>query len=209
LEQAVPVFYLSKHYMSFYNIEPDQVNQLEDILSQGNDTLMRWHSPNCGHCTAMEQVWREELPNKVKDMKIPIDIIDADVSLTSQLQHKAASHMVKPQPKGVPTIIYFKANGDSLQEYDGERTAEGISSWINSLTPQSGGMRGKARKRKASIMKSRSKKRTRNANKRSVKLVSITPARSVRKAKRSKRFRGTKRRKNARGKKRTKGTRRR
>lgn len=201
------MFYLSKLYMRFYNIEPGQVNELEDILSKGNNTLMRWHSPNCGHCTAMEEVWREELPSELKD--IPIDIIDADVSLTSQLQHKAASHMMKPQPKGVPTIIYFNANGGSLQEYDGERTAEGISSWINSLTPQSGGMRGKARKRKASIMKSRSKKRTRNANKRSVKLVSITPARSVRKAKRSKRFRGTKRRKNARGKKRTKGTRRR
>lgn len=187
--------------MSFYNIEPDQVNQLEDILSQGNDTLMRWHSPNCGHCTAMEQVWREELPDKVKDMKIPIDIIDADVSLTSQLQHKAASHMVKPQPKGVPTIIYFKANGDSLQEYDGERTAEGISSWINELTTH---MRGGTRKRKAS------KRGTRNAKKKSIKLISITPARSVRKAKRSKRFRGTKGRPHAKGtRRRVKGTRRR
>ena len=190
--------------MRFYNIEPDQVNQLEDILSEGNDTLMRWHSPNCGHCTAMEEVWREELPDKVKDMKIPIDIIDADVSLTSQLQHKAASHMVEPQPKGVPTIIYFKANGDSLQEYDGERTAEDISSWINKLTTQSGGMRGGTRKRKAS------KKRTHNAKKKLIKLISITPARSVRKAKRSKRFRGTKRRSHAKGtRRRVKGTRRR
>lgn len=97
-------------------------DNFDKLVLKSNDIwLIEFFAPWCGHCKNLEPHWAEaatELKGKVK-----LGALDATVHSS-----KAAQYGVR----GYPTIKYFGAGpktSDSVEEYDGGRTAKDIINW--------------------------------------------------------------------------------
>ena len=101
-------------------ISSDNIKQFDDIVNT-QDVLLRYHSPNCGHCVAMESEWKA-LDNEktLKDKNIAI--VDIDVGIAYTINHPSAKTALA---QGVPSIYFIKKN--QMFEYSGERKAKKIA----------------------------------------------------------------------------------
>jgi len=111
--------------MLFVSLNPNDAEELDRLLTLSS-ILLRFHSPNCHHCTSMAPEWSAlENHPKLKDKEI--SVIDADHSLAGKIKHKCGKDMAD---KGVPTIYFIK--GDKFIEHGGERTADAMASFATS-----------------------------------------------------------------------------
>jgi hypothetical protein len=101
-------------------ISSDNIEQFDNIVN-AQDVLLRYHSPNCGHCIAMESEWKA-LDNEktLKDKNIAI--VDIDVGIAYTINHPSAKTALA---QGVPSIYFIKKN--QMFEYSGERKAKKIA----------------------------------------------------------------------------------
>lgn len=140
--------------MLFVSLDSNQGEEL-DKLATLNKLLLRYHSPSCGHCTAMEPEWE-----KVKEDKrlhnANIKVVDADVSITNNVKHPSARDVSR---KGVPTIYLIE--GNKMIEHIGGRTQDDIVSFALDNKVQAGGKKRRSvcRKRTRRIKKKARKTR--------------------------------------------------
>lgn len=139
--------------MLVVSLDPNQGEEL-DKLAALNKLLLRYHSPNCGHCTDMEPEWRKvEKDSRLEDAGIAV--VDANVGIVDTTKHPSAKDVSK---KGVPTIYLIE--GNKMIEHEGGRNAEEIVTFALQKKGQSGGKKRRKTKRKVkSLRKKKGRKR--------------------------------------------------
>lgn len=148
--------------MLFVSLDPSQGEQL-DKLATLNKLLLRYHSPSCGHCTAMEPEW-EKVKKDKRLHNAKIKVVDADVSIANNAKHPSAQDVSR---KGVPTIYLIE--GNSMIEHIGGRTQDEIVSFALDNKTQAGGKKRRFIRRKSTrrIKKKTIKTRKYNTKKKS------------------------------------------
>jgi len=100
----------------------------EVALDKTKDVLVEFYAPWCGHCKKLSPIY-DELGEKFKDNK---DVVIAKMDSTAnELEHTRIDSF--------PTIKLFKKGDNAVVDYNGERTLEGMTKFL-----ESGGEFGKA-----------------------------------------------------------------
>jgi len=100
----------------------------EVALNPEKDVLVEFYAPWCGHCKSLEPIYNQ-LGDKYKDSET---IVVAKMDSTAN-----EVEIVKVQ--GFPTIKLFKKGDNKMVDYNGERTLDGMSKFL-----ESGGVDGAA-----------------------------------------------------------------
>lgn len=101
-------------------INPGDASKFDDLANK-REMLLRYHSPTCGHCIAMESEWKAlEHEQSLKERNIAI--VDIDVGIAYNINHPSAKTALS---QGVPSIYFIKKN--QMFEYSGERKAKKIA----------------------------------------------------------------------------------
>jgi len=88
----------------------------------GQKTLLLCHMNGCGHCDKLMPEW----DNFARENKTDI--------LTKKVEaNEDTSLMKKHQVEGFPTILLLGSNGEKLDTYDGDRTKDGLLSYLQKL----------------------------------------------------------------------------
>uniref|UniRef100_A0A2I9LPF6 Protein disulfide-isomerase n=1 Tax=Centruroides hentzi TaxID=88313 RepID=A0A2I9LPF6_9SCOR len=91
----------------------------EVAFDKSKDVIVEFYAPWCGHCKQLAPIY-EELGEKYKDRD---DIVIAKMDATAnELEHTKINSF--------PTIKLYKKGTNEAVEYNGERTLEGISKFI-------------------------------------------------------------------------------
>merc|ERR1712212_36367 len=92
----------------------------EEVAKDANKhVLVEFYAPWCGHCKQLVPVW-EKLGEKFKDSE---DIVIAKMDST-------ANELEDIKIQGFPTIKLYKKGDNKVVDYDGERTLEGLSTFL-------------------------------------------------------------------------------
>ena len=95
----------------------------KDVLNSGNyKCFVKVYSPSCGHCQAMQPAW-DELENLAGSLNASGKI----VSLHSAVQDE---YKPKFEIQGYPTLLIINEDGTKDIEYEGDRSAGDLKSFI-------------------------------------------------------------------------------
>merc|ERR1712033_110533 len=83
--------------------------------------LIEFYAPWCGHCKQPMPIW-DKLGEKFKDSE---DIVIAKMDST-------ANELEDIKIQGFPTIKLFKKGDNKVVDYNGERTLEGLTKFLES-----------------------------------------------------------------------------
>lgn len=101
-----------------------QANFEKVIADAPDGALVEFYAPWCGHCKKLAPEW-EKAAQKLKDDGSKTPLVKVDATVESKLGEKYGVN-------GYPTIKWFV--GGSASDYDGPREADGIVSWVKSMT---------------------------------------------------------------------------
>ncbi len=93
-------------------------------LNKENHMFLFIHSNGCGHCNNMKPEW-EKLKNKTELSNHNVIIADVESASANLLPGTHGDIN-----EGYPTLKLIKMGGTSQKLYDGERTADAMSSFI-------------------------------------------------------------------------------
>lgn len=93
----------------------------EIVLQKDKDVFLKIYAPWCGHCKKIAPVW-EELAEQLKDNQ---HIVIAKFDGTANEPDTTGFDF-----HGFPTLYYVKAGTNAPIPYDGDRTVEGMISFI-------------------------------------------------------------------------------
>nr|UMA83342.1 venom-related protein disulfide isomerase [Conus judaeus] len=96
-------------------------NFKEVAMDKSKAVFVEFYAPWCGHCKKLAPIW-DQLGEKFKDSK---DIIIAKMDAT-------ANELEEVKIKSFPTLKYFPKGSDEIIEYDGERTLEELTKFVES-----------------------------------------------------------------------------
>jgi hypothetical protein len=119
--------------MQIITITAEDIGEFARI-SETRPTIVRYHSPNCGHCIAMENEWKTLARSGLFEDK-NVAIVDVDVSVADKINHPSAKNALST---GVPSIYFLK--GNQMEEYKGDRSSKKMEEFVNAYAP------GKSRK---------------------------------------------------------------
>jgi len=97
-------------------------------MDTAKDVLVEFYAPWCGHCKSLEPIYNQ-LGEKFKDSA---DVVVAKMDST-------ANEVEQVKVQGFPTLKLFKKGDNKIIDYNGERTLEGLSKFL-----ESGGVDGAA-----------------------------------------------------------------
>ncbi len=98
------------------------VRQSSPMENFGNPaTLTYYYMENCGHCKRFNPEWDTFVQNYTGPVK-----------LRKVEMNEAGSDLEKYNINGFPTILAVDENGDK-KDYEGPRTAEGLTNFLNSM----------------------------------------------------------------------------
>ena len=93
-----------------------------DSMNNDNSTkLVYFYMNGCGHCNNFTPIWDEFCSansSSIKTYKFE----------QSQVQEQITSYSIS----GFPTILLLDENNAKIDEYSGQRTVEGLTSYVNS-----------------------------------------------------------------------------
>ncbi|XP_055704718.1 protein disulfide-isomerase isoform X2 [Phlebotomus papatasi] len=93
----------------------------EVALNKEKDAFVEFYAPWCGHCKQLAPIW-EQLAEKFKDNdKVVIAKMDATAN---ELEHTKISSF--------PTLKFYKKGDNAIVDYNGERTLEALSKFVES-----------------------------------------------------------------------------
>jgi len=92
----------------------------EVAFNKDKDVLVEFYAPWCGHCKQLAPIY-DQLGEKYKDSEtVVIGKMDATVN---ELEHTKV--------QSFPTIKLFKKGDNKIVEYNGERTLEGLTKFLD------------------------------------------------------------------------------
>merc|ERR1712038_340696 len=94
-------------------------NFQEVAMNVEKDVLVEFYAPWCGHCKQLAPIW-DELGEKYKDHET---IVIAKMDST-------ANELEEVKVLGFPTIKLFKKGTNEIVDYNGDRTVEGFSKFL-------------------------------------------------------------------------------
>lgn len=93
----------------------------EVVFNKDKDVLVEFYAPWCGHCKQLAPIF-DQLGEKFKDNEsVVIAKID---STANELEHTKITSF--------PTLKYYKKGDNAVVDYNGERTLEGFTKFIES-----------------------------------------------------------------------------
>merc|ERR1712079_63090 len=93
----------------------------EDVaLDTSKDVLVEFYAPWCGHCKQLEPTW-DKLGEKYKDSD---SVVIAKMDST-------ANELEEVKVQGFPTVKLFKKGTNEIVDYNGDRTVEGFSKFLD------------------------------------------------------------------------------
>jgi len=139
----------------FVRMNSENVEEMNRILDT-QDVLLRYYSPTCGHCIAMEESWNG-LNQHPSLSGTDIYVVDANIDTSTLVRHKSGQDV---QGKGVPTIYYI--SGDYMTQYDGDRSTEDMVQFIlnQSKRKSKGKSKGKSKRKSKRKSKVKSKRKS-------------------------------------------------
>jgi len=84
------------------------------------DVLVEFYAPWCGHCKQLAPIW-DKLGEKYADNE---NIVIAKMDST-------ANELEEVKVQGFPTIKLFKKGTNEIVDYNGDRTVEGFSKFLD------------------------------------------------------------------------------
>merc|ERR1711992_322534 len=94
-------------------------NFQEVAMNVEKDVLVEFYAPWCGHCKQLAPIW-DELGEKYKDHET---IVIAKMDST-------ANELEEVKVQGFPTIKLFKKGTNEIVDYNGDRTVDGFSKFL-------------------------------------------------------------------------------
>merc|ERR1712136_245810 len=91
----------------------------EVAMNEEKDVLVEFYAPWCGHCKQLAPIW-DKLGEKYKDHE---SIVIAKMDST-------ANELEEVKVQGFPTIKLFKKGTNEIVDYNGDRTVEGFSKFL-------------------------------------------------------------------------------
>jgi len=88
-------------------------------MNPEKDVLVEFYAPWCGHCKQLVPIW-DKLGEKYKDHE---SIVIAKMDST-------ANELEEVKVQGFPTIKLFKKGTNEIVDYNGDRTEEGFSKFL-------------------------------------------------------------------------------
>jgi thioredoxin-like negative regulator of GroEL len=94
------------------------------------DSVVLIHSEGCGHCKRMMPAWNKakaaaKAPHKV----VEVEAKDIQHGKVPQVARKAAAHVTS-----YPTIKAVDKDGNTVKDYDGDRSAESLRTFMDAHT---------------------------------------------------------------------------
>ena len=121
-----------KSHRSHKGGRPSEFNlaQLKRDMRDGHHLFAVHSSDSCGHCKKFKREWDEIVERLTPNPNLTVAKLGPDATDYMNDEHYSKHNY---SVNGVPTIVYYIVNKEAPREYEGERDADKILEWFQTL----------------------------------------------------------------------------